>query len=61
MLRIFNTLNNKKEKFIPVNANKVNMYVCGITPYDFCHLGHGRTFIFFDIVVRFLKKKWISS
>jgi len=32
------------------------MYVCGITPYDFCHLGHGRTFIFFDIVVRFLKK-----
>ncbi|CAL4043731.1 Cysteine--tRNA ligase [Buchnera aphidicola (Anoecia corni)] len=56
MLKIFNTLNNKKEKFIPITSNKVNMYVCGITPYDFCHLGHGRTFIFFDIVLRFLKK-----
>ncbi|QCI19493.1 cysteine--tRNA ligase [Buchnera aphidicola] len=56
MLRIFNTLNNKKEKFTPIKSNIVNMYVCGITPYDFCHLGHGRTFIFFDIVVRFLRK-----
>jgi len=55
MLKIFNTINNKKELFVPNTNKKVNLYVCGITPYDFCHLGHARTFIIFDVVFRFLK------
>ena len=55
MLKIYNTLNKKKEKFLPAKDKSVNMYVCGVTPYDVCHIGHGRTFIFFDIVYRYLK------
>lgn len=54
MLKIFNTLTKKKEQFQPINANKVKIYVCGITVYDLCHLGHGRTFIVFDMIIRYL-------
>ncbi|QJC37167.1 cysteine--tRNA ligase [Enterobacteriaceae endosymbiont of Donacia thalassina] len=55
MLKIFNTLSKKKEIFSPINKKQVKIYVCGITPYDTCHIGHGRTFIIFDIIIKYLK------
>lgn len=55
MLKIFNTLTRQKEEFKPIHAGKVGMYVCGITVYDLCHIGHGRTFIAFDVVARYLR------
>ncbi|MGK2896971.1 MAG: cysteine--tRNA ligase [Candidatus Makana argininalis] len=54
MLKIFNTKTKKKEIFKPFNINIVNIYVCGITVYDLCHIGHGRTFLIFDIIIRYL-------
>lgn len=51
----YNTLAKKKEEFIPLKEGKVRMYVCGITPYDFTHLGHARCYVVFDAVRRFLK------
>ncbi|RDL46020.1 cysteine--tRNA ligase [Marinomonas piezotolerans] len=55
MLKIFNTLSGKKEEFTPIEAGKVKMYVCGITVYDYCHIGHARAMISFDIITRFLR------
>ncbi|QCI23995.1 cysteine--tRNA ligase [Buchnera aphidicola (Macrosiphoniella sanborni)] len=55
MLKIFNTLTGKKEIFTPMKKNKINLYVCGVTVYDFCHIGHGRTFVAFDMIVRYLR------
>ncbi|GAB7203569.1 hypothetical protein OS21_00580 [Dickeya oryzae] len=55
MLKIFNTLSRQKEEFKPIHAGKVGMYVCGITVYDLCHIGHGRTFVAFDVVARYLR------
>ncbi|MGV0084438.1 cysteine--tRNA ligase [Rahnella aceris] len=55
MLKIFNTLSRQKEEFKPIHAGKVGMYVCGITVYDLCHIGHGRTFVSFDVVSRYLR------
>ncbi|CAL4323631.1 cysteine--tRNA ligase [Buchnera aphidicola] len=55
MLKIFNTLTKKKELFDSYHKRKVNIYVCGITVYDYCHIGHGRTFTVFDMIVRYLK------
>lgn len=55
MLKIFNTLTRKKEEFKPIQVGKVGMYVCGITVYDLCHIGHGRTFVVFDVVIRYLR------
>ncbi|WP_343183463.1 cysteine--tRNA ligase [Buchnera aphidicola] len=54
MLKIFNTLTRKKEIFKSIKKKKVSIYVCGATVYDFCHIGHARTFLFFDIVYRYL-------
>jgi len=54
-LRIFNTLSGEKEDFLPLNPPQVKMYVCGITPYDETHLGHGRAYVTFDVVRRYLK------
>jgi len=48
MLKIFNTFNRKKELFTPIHLNTVGMYVCGVTIYDLCHIGHARTFVVFD-------------
>ena len=50
MLHIFNSLTKRKEKFVPITPDVVKMYVCGMTVYDFCHLGHGRVMVIFDIV-----------
>ncbi|MDH5392160.1 MAG: cysteine--tRNA ligase, partial [Gammaproteobacteria bacterium] len=55
MLRIYNSLTNKKEEFTPIEAGKVRMYVCGMTVYDLCHLGHARVLVVFDMVVRYLR------
>ncbi len=54
MLKIFNTLVNKKELFKSINTKLVNMYVCGVTVSNYCHVGHGRTFYFFDTLLRYL-------
>lgn len=55
MLKIFNTLTREKEEFKPINSNQVGMYVCGVTVYDLCHFGHGRTFVSFDVITRYLR------
>ncbi|MCO6560024.1 MAG: cysteine--tRNA ligase [Gilliamella sp.] len=55
MLKIFNTLTREKEIFQPITPNKVGLYVCGVTIYDLCHIGHGRTFVAFDVVARYLR------
>lgn len=55
MLKIYNTLTNQKDTFIPIEPGKVRIYVCGMTVYDFCHLGHARVMVVFDVVVRYLR------
>ncbi len=55
MLKIYNTLTNQKDTFVPIEPNKVRMYVCGMTVYDYCHLGHARVMVVFDVVVRYLR------
>jgi cysteinyl-tRNA synthetase len=55
MLQIYNTLSRSKEVFKPIVPGKVKMYVCGMTVYDFCHIGHARVMIVFDMVVRWLR------
>jgi cysteinyl-tRNA synthetase len=55
MLMIFNTLTKSKLPFKPITPNTVNIYVCGMTVYDFCHLGHARTYTSFDVIRRYLK------
>jgi cysteinyl-tRNA synthetase len=55
MLKIYNTLSRQKEEFKPIHAGEIGMYVCGITVYDLCHIGHGRTFVAFDVVARYLR------
>ncbi|MBV2090764.1 MAG: cysteine--tRNA ligase [Candidatus Thiodiazotropha sp. (ex Ctena orbiculata)] len=55
MLTIYNDLTNQKETFKPLQAGKVSMYVCGMTVYDLCHLGHARVMVVFDVVYRYLQ------
>ena len=55
MLKLQNTFSNKLEDFEPINGNKVNMYVCGPTVYDYPHLGHARCYITWDMVLRYLR------
>ncbi|MET4694266.1 cysteinyl-tRNA synthetase [Endozoicomonas sp. NE40] len=57
MLQIYNSLTRKKEPFQPIDENHVRMYVCGMTVYDFCHIGHARTVTAFDVVARYLRAK----
>jgi cysteinyl-tRNA synthetase len=57
MLHIYNTLTKSKQRFIPIEPGKVRMYVCGMTVYDYCHLGHGRVLVVFDMVVRYLRAR----
>ncbi|MBW2630180.1 MAG: cysteine--tRNA ligase [Deltaproteobacteria bacterium] len=54
-LRFYNTLTKKKEKFVPVKEGKAGIYVCGITAYDVCHIGHARSALVFDVIYRYLK------
>ena len=57
MLQIYNSLTNKKETFKPLVDGEVKLYVCGMTVYDYCHLGHARVLVAFDVVYRFLKAR----
>lgn len=54
-LQIYNTLTRRKERFQPQQPGKVSMYVCGLTTYDYSHIGHARMFVAFDVVVRYLR------
>lgn len=55
MLKVYNSISHNKEEFIPIKDKQVNMYVCGVTVYDLCHLGHARAYVVFDIIRRALK------
>ncbi|MFZ2855748.1 MAG: cysteine--tRNA ligase [Rhodocyclaceae bacterium] len=55
MLKIYNSLAREKQDFVPIEPGKVRMYVCGMTVYDYCHLGHGRVLVVFDMVQRWLR------
>ena len=57
MLTIFNSLTRKHENFVPIEPNKIRMYVCGMTVYDYCHIGHARSLISFDMIRRYLMHK----
>ncbi len=57
MLSIFNSLTRKHEQFVPIEPNKIRMYVCGMTVYDYCHIGHARSLISFDMIRRYLMHK----
>ena len=54
-LRIYNTLSRELEEFSPLQPGQVRMYVCGMTVYDYCHLGHARVLVVFDMVRRWLR------
>jgi len=54
-MQLYNTITRKKEQFIPLNDDAVKMYVCGITAYDYCHIGHARSAVVFDVLVRYLR------
>lgn len=57
MIRIYNTLSQQKEEFQPLEPGKVRMYVCGMTVYDYCHLGHARVLVAFDVITRYLRHR----
>jgi len=59
-MRIHNTMTGKKEEFVPVVPGRIRMYVCGITVYDHCHIGHARSAIVFDVMRRYLKYKGLD-
>ena len=54
-LFIYNTLTRRKERFTPIEPNRIRMYVCGMTVYDYCHLGHARVLVAFDVITRYLR------
>ncbi|GEN27079.1 cysteine--tRNA ligase [Halovibrio variabilis] len=56
-MQIYNTLTRRKEPFTPLEAGKVSMYVCGMTVYDYCHLGHARVMVAFDVISRYLRER----
>jgi len=56
-LKIYSTLTRRKEDFSPMHGRRVNMFVCGITPYDHVHMGHAKTYVTFDMVARYLRHK----
>ncbi|MBT9132207.1 cysteine--tRNA ligase [candidate division NPL-UPA2 bacterium Unc8] len=60
MLKVYNTMTGRKEEFLPLKRGKVGMYVCGVTVYDECHLGHARTYVAFDAIRRYLEYKGLE-
>jgi cysteinyl-tRNA synthetase len=58
MLKIYNTLSKQKETFHPIDPDKVGMYVCGMTVYDYCHMGHARVLVMFDVITRHLRRNF---
>ncbi len=59
-IQIYNTLTRKKEPLQPMEANHVRLYVCGITSYDYCHIGHARSALVFDMIVRYLRYRGLK-
>jgi len=57
VIKIYNTLTQQKETFTPIEPGKVRMYVCGMTVYDYCHLGHARVLVAFDVVTRYMRNR----
>ncbi|MGE0371587.1 MAG: cysteine--tRNA ligase [Gammaproteobacteria bacterium] len=57
MLQIYNSLTRRKETFRPIEPGQVRMYVCGMTVYDYCHIGHARVMVVFDVVARYLRSR----
>ena len=57
---LYNSLSGKKESFAPMRPGKVSLYACGITTYDYCHIGHARSAIVFDVLVRHLRAKGLD-
>ncbi|MFC3094902.1 cysteine--tRNA ligase [Alteromonas sediminis] len=57
MLHLYDTLSQTKRQFVPIQDGKVGLYVCGITVYDLCHMGHARTYLSFDVLVRYLRHR----
>jgi cysteinyl-tRNA synthetase len=57
MLQIYNTLTKSKQPFTPINPGQIRMYVCGITVYDLCHIGHARVMVCFDLITRYLRAR----
>lgn len=57
MLQIYNTLTNSKTVFTPIEPGKIRMYVCGVTVYDYCHIGHARVMVAFDLITRYLRAR----
>ena len=58
MLKIYNTLSKQKEVFHPINPEQVGIYVCGMTVYDYCHMGHARVLVMFDVITRHLRRSF---
>ncbi|MDR5858434.1 cysteine--tRNA ligase [Halomonas eurihalina] len=56
-MQIYNTLTRRKETFTPIEPGRVRMYVCGMTVYDYCHLGHARVMVAFDVITRYLRAR----
>ena len=54
-MQIYNSLNRRKEEFVPIEPGKVGIYACGVTVYDLCHIGHARSLVVFDVIYRYLK------
>lgn len=57
MIQLYSTLSRKKETFQPIEAGKVGIYVCGMTVYDYCHLGHARVLVAFDVITRYFRHR----
>lgn len=57
MIQIYNSLTRKKEPFIPINPEQIKMYVCGMTVYDYCHIGHARSLVAFDMINRYFRHR----
>ncbi len=59
-LRVYNTLTRRQDKFVPIRPSRVNMFVCGPTVWDVSHIGHGKTYVAYDIIARYLRRKGFS-
>jgi cysteinyl-tRNA synthetase len=56
-LQLYNSLTKRKELFTPITPGKIKLYVCGVTVYDYCHIGHARTYLAFDVIIRYLRSR----
>src|SRR3990170_2681034 len=57
MIKLYNTFTGKKEQFVPLSQGKVGIYACGVTAYDYSHLGHARGAVVFDLIQRYFRRK----